>query len=52
MFFKILFINLFERKSERENTSGGMVEGQEVAGSPLSKEADAGLDPSTLRSMT
>jgi len=42
LFFKILFIYL------RESMSGGGVEGE--AGSPPSREPDAGLDPKTPRS--
>ena len=44
-FFKILFIYLTERQRERkrERTAGDTGEGE--AGSALSREPDAGLDP-------
>ena len=46
--FKRDFIYLFDR--ERESTSRGeqQAEGRIEAGSPLSREPDAGLDPRTL----
>lgn len=49
-FFKH-FIYLFEREKEREHAqAGGRVEGEEEAGSSLSREPYAGLDPRTPRS--
>ena len=46
------FVYLFEKECvrEREHKHGGGAEGEEEAGSPLSKEPDVGLDPRTLGS--
>ena len=46
-FFKILFIYLTERDHKQAERQA---EREEEAGSPLSREPDAGLDPRTLRS--
>ena len=45
-FFLILFINLTERKREHRQEEW-QAEGAGEAGSPLSREPDAGLDPRT-----
>ena len=48
-FFKILFIYLTETETARAGTqAGGVREGE--AGFPLSRQPDAGLDPSVLGS--
>jgi len=48
LFLKRFYLFDRERHSERGNTSGGVGEGE--AGSPQSREPDAGLDPRTLGS--
>ena len=50
LFFFLDFINLFVRERERASTAGGAAEGEGEAGSPLSKEPNARLDPRTLES--
>ena len=49
VFFKILFIYLTEREGARAGTQAGGV-GEGEAGSSLSREPDAGLDPRALES--
>ena len=44
-----LFIYLFERERERAHTSKGS-EGEGEADTPLSREPNMGLGPTTLRS--
>jgi len=51
-FFFKAFIYLFDRGGERESTSWVSWRRREAegeAGSPISREPDAGLDPRTLR---
>ena len=50
-FLKILFVYLRERERKSAHTNGvGGAEGEGDAGSPLSREPDAGLHPRTPRS--
>ena len=44
------FIYLFESERAHEHRGGAEGEGEGEAGSPLSREPDAGLDPRTLGS--
>ena len=48
--FLIFFIYDSHREKEREREAETQAEGEGEAGSPVSREPDAGLNPRTLRS--
>ena len=49
-YFFLRFYLSFETEKVRESTAGAEADGEGEAGSQLSREPDAGLYPSTLRS--